>query len=98
MYINPCLLSLNSSKLGFDIGPICTNAVCVADDAYLLSNSPSGLQGAKDIISHYAKQCQLKFNADKTKVVVAGSKLDMAFYKETTPWTLDGERVKVVLL
>ena len=96
VYINPCLLSLNSSNLGFDIGPICTTAVCVADDAYLLSNTPSGLQGALDIISHYAKQYQLKFNADKTKVVVDGSKLDMAFYKETTPWTLDGERVKVV--
>ena len=82
--------------LGFVVGPICTTDVCVADDAYLLSNSPSGLQGALDIISHYAKQYQLKFNADKTKVVVAGSKVDMEFYKETTPWTLDGERVKVV--
>ena len=35
VYINPCILSLNSSNLGFDIGPICTTAVCVADDAYL---------------------------------------------------------------
>ena len=30
--------SLNSSKLGFPIGPICTTAVCVADDTYLFSN------------------------------------------------------------
>ena len=96
VYINPCLLSLNSSNLGFNLGPLCTTAVCVADDAYLLSDSPSGLQGALDIISHYAKQYQLRFNADKTKVVVTGSKLDMAFYKDTTPWTLNGEKVKVV--
>ena len=32
----------------------------------------------------------------KTKIVVTGSKLDMAFYKETSPWTLNGEKVKVV--
>ena len=75
VYINPCLISLNSSQLGFSIGPICTTAVCVADDTYLFSNSPSGLQGAIDIISHYANRYQLKFNADKTKIVVTGSKL-----------------------
>ena len=96
VYINPCLLSLNSSSLGFRIGPICTTAVCVADDTYLLSNSPSGLQGALDVINHYAKRYQLKFNAGKTKIVVTGSKQDMSFYKDTTPWTLDGEVIKVV--
>ena len=96
VYINPCLLSLNRSALGFQLGPICTTAVCVADDTYLLSNSPSGLQSALNIISHYADNYQLKFNADKTKIVVTGSKIDMAYYKETSPWTLNGERVKVV--
>ena len=43
VYINPCLLSLNSSQLGFNLGPLCTTAVCVADDTYLLSNTLSGL-------------------------------------------------------
>ena len=96
VYINPCLLSLNSSDLGFHMGPICTTAVCVADDTYLFSTTPSGLQGAMDIISHYANRYQLRFNADKTKIVVVGSKIDMEFYKETSPWTLNGERVNVV--
>ena len=32
VYINPCLLSLNTSDLGFFFGLICTTAVCVADD------------------------------------------------------------------
>ena len=96
VYINPCLLSLNSSNLGFDLSPISTTAVCVADDAYLLSNSPIGLQGALDIIAHYARRYQLRFNADKTKIVVTGSKLDMNFYKEIKPWTLNGETVRVV--
>ena len=70
--------------------------MCVADDSYLLSSSQSGLQASIDIICHYANKYQIKFNADKTKIVVTGSKLDMAFYKETKPWTLNGERVKVV--
>ena len=96
VYINPCLLSLNSTTLGFQLGPICTTAVCVADDSYLLSSSQSGLQASLDLISHYANNYQIKFNADKTKIVVTGSKLDMAFYKETKPWTLKGERVRVV--
>ena len=72
VYINPYLLSLNSSNLGFNLGPICSSAVCVADDAYIHSDSPSGLQGGLNIISHYAKKYQLKFNAEKTKVVVTG--------------------------
>ena len=47
-------------------------------------------------MTHYAKRYQLQFNADKTKIVVTGSKQDMAFYKDTTPWTLNGETIKVV--
>ena len=50
-YINPCLLALNNSNLGFSIGPICITAVTVADDTYLLSSTPRGLQGALDIIN-----------------------------------------------
>ena len=96
VYINPCLLSLRSSNLGFNLGPLCVTVVCVADDSYLLSNTTSGLQGALDIINHYAKLYQLKFNPSKTKVVVTGSKIDMAFYKDTRPWTLNGERIDVV--
>ena len=49
-----------------------------------------------DIIAHYANRYQLKFNADKTKIVVTGSKHDMNFYKETKPWRLNGETVRVV--
>ena len=96
VYINPALISLNSSELGFQLGPVCSTAECVADDCYLQSNSRSGLQASLDIISHYAANYQLKFNADKTKIVVTGSKADMTYYKETKPWTLNGERVSVV--
>ena len=88
MYINPCLLSLNSSGLGFKLGPVCITAVCVADDGYLLSDSKSGLQASLDIMSHYANNYQLKFNAGKTKIVVTGSKSDMAYYKDKVPGLL----------
>ena len=84
------------SFVSIHLGPHCITAVCVCDDAYLLSSTPSGLQAALDIISHYAKRYHLKFNAAKTKVVVTGSKLDMAFYKDTTPWTLNGDKINVV--
>ena len=29
-------------------------------------------------------------------IVITGSKIDMQFYKDTKPWTLNGERVSVV--
>ena len=95
-YINPCLCSLSDSNLGFWIGPLCITSVCVADDTYVLSSSPSSLQGALNIVSHYGKRYQLNFNADKTKIVVTGSKVDMQYFQDISPWTLNGERVSVV--
>ena len=90
-YINPCLDSLNSTDLGFHIGPICVNSVCCADDTYVLSDRQSGLQSAMDIVSHFAKRYRVIFNADKTKIVVTGSKLDMTYYQDICPWFLNGE-------
>ena len=51
---------------------------------------------ALDIMSHYAHRYQLNFNADKTKIVVTGSRVDMRYYRDTRPWTLNGKRVNVV--
>ena len=45
----------------------------------VLSSTPSGLQGALNIVSHYGKRYQLTFNADKTKIVVSGSNVDIQF-------------------
>ena len=95
-YINPCLTALNSSKLGFWIGPLCITALCVADDTYVLTSSPSALQSALQIVSHYGRRYQIKFNADKTKIIVTGSRVDMDFYKDTHPWKLNGETISVV--
>ena len=95
-YINPLLNTLNSSNLGFKIGPYCVTTVCVADDTYVLASTPSSLQSALNIVSHYGRRYQLRFNADKTKVVVTGSKTDIDFYKDTHPWQLNGNTVAVV--
>ena len=70
-------------------------AVCVADDNYLLSESPSGLRRALDIVSHYARHYHLKFN-DKTKIVITGFKQDMTLYRDTAPWILNGKIVDIV--
>ena len=84
VYINPCLDTLDSSSLGFQLGPLCITTVCISDD----TDSVSRLQSALEIVSHYGRRYHLKFNADKTKIVVTGSKLDMSYYSDTTPWKL----------
>ena len=95
-YINPCLNTLNNSKLGFHIGPLCITTVCVADDMYVLTGSASSLQSALSIVSHYGKQYHLKFNADKTKILVTGSRVNMQYFKDIQPWQLNGETVSLM--
>ena len=69
--------------------------VCCADDTYLLSDTPSGLQAAIKIVKHYARRYRVVFNASKTKIIVTGSKIDMKYYQDTSPWTLHGEKIPV---
>ena len=94
-YINPCLKALNASNLGFWIGPICITAVSVADDTYLLSGLPSSLQAALNIINFFGKRYRIIFNADKKIIVVTGSKIDMDYYRDISPWTLDSQPIAV---
>ena len=79
-YINPLLLALKESKLGFEKGPIYVTAVSVADDTYLFSDRPSALQAALKIIDFFGKRYRITFNTSKTKLVVTGSKVDMDYY------------------
>ena len=95
-YINPCLDALNSADLGFYIGPIHVGSVCCADDTYVISDRQSALQSAINIVSHYARKYRVIFNASKTKIVVTGSKQDMKYYQDVSPWSLDGGKVTVV--
>ena len=96
IYINPALETLDDSCLGVWIGPVNVSGTGVADDLYLTTNSQSKLQALLEIAAHYGKRYKIKYGASKTKITVVGSKIDMAYYSDTTPWVMDDERVKVV--
>ena len=85
-YINPCLNAANLSNLGFNIGPVCISAICIADDTYVISGNPRDLQGLINIIGHYGKRYRLVFGSDKTKITITGSKHDMEYYKKVSYW------------
>ena len=94
-YINPCLDAANNPGLGFFIGPICISVVCVADDTYVLSSNPRNLQNLIDIIGHFGRRYRILFGADKTKVTITGSKIDMQYYQDINIWSLYGEKLVV---
>ena len=94
-YINPCLDAANSSNLGFNIGPHCVSSICIADDTYILSDDPRKLQDIINIVGHYGKRYRLIFGADKTKVTITGSKVDMQYYSDINIWSLYGEKITV---
>ena len=70
-------------------------AVSVADDTYLCAGSPSALQAALNIVSYFGKKYRIIFNADKTKLVVTGSRIDMEYCRKVSHWTLDGTPIAV---
>ena len=94
-YINPCLTATNSSQLGFWIGPICVTSFCIADDTYVLSGDPRKLQDIINIVGHYGRRYRLVFGADKTKVTITGSNIDMKYYKDVNIWSLYGQKLVV---
>ena len=71
-YINPCLDALNNAELGFNIGPITVSTVCCADDTYVLSDRPSGLQSSMNIVSHYAKRYRVFLMPAKQRLLSLG--------------------------
>ena len=44
---------------------------------------------------NYGRRYNVKYGAAKTKITVVGSKVDMEYYSDTTPWRMGGESVKV---
>ena len=88
IYINPALNTLDTSTLGVWVGPINVSVTGVADDNYLMSSSQSGLQGLIRIAEHYGRRYRIQYGAEKTKISVVGSDIDMQYFKDTTPWTM----------
>ena len=39
---------------------------------------------------------QSKYGASKTKITISGPEVDRQYYKDTSPWSMNGENVKVV--
>ena len=56
---------------------------------------PRQLQGIIDIVGHYSKRYRVVFGADKTKVTITGSRIDMNYYKDINMWSLDGDPLTV---
>ena len=97
IYANPLLDALDSANLGVQLGPVNCGFSSCADDLHLMTDTQSKMQALLDISSHYAKMYKVSFGADKTKITVVGSKADMTYYSNVSPWMLDGVKVKVRL-
>ena len=96
IYINPALNTFDKSTLGVWVGPINVAVTGVADDNYLMSSTQSGLQGLIGIAEHYGERYKITYGASKTKITVVGSEIDMQYFRDTTPWIMGGQHVKVV--
>ena len=67
----------------------------VADDLYLMSNSQTKLQALIDIAEKYGQQYRIKYGANKTKITVVGSTIDMQYYKDVAPWQIAQQNIDV---
>ena len=86
---------LEDATLGVCIGPVNTGVSGVADDDFLISDDPIKLQGIMDLAEHYGNRYMITYDASKTKITVSGSEIDRQFYKDTRPWTMGGEHIRV---
>ena len=95
VYVNSLLETIDSAQLGVWIGSVNVGLSAVADDEYLMSDSQSRLQALLGIAEKYGFMYKVAYGAAKTKVTVVGSQIDMQYYSEVTPWTLNEQKVRV---
>ena len=95
IYNNPLLDMVDGANLGIWIGPINVGSSACADDEYVNSDSQSKLQALLDLAAHYGETYRVTYGAEKTKVTVIGSALDMQYYSDVRPWHINGQKVKV---
>ena len=86
---------VDSADLGVWLGPVNVGSSACADDEYLISDSQTKLQALLDIAVFYGSMYKVSYGASKTKVTIVGSDCDMTYYRDTTPWQLDSQKVKV---
>ena len=87
---------MEKSNLGAQLGPLNISVSCCADDFLGMTDDPFKLQCILDIAEHYGNMYEISYGADKTKIVVYGSKIDQQYYLEVCPWKMYGTKVSVV--
>ena len=73
---------MDSANLGVWLGPVNVGSSACADDEYLITDSQSKLQSLIDIAAHYGSMYRVTYGAGKTKVTIAGSEVDMSYYRD----------------
>ena len=66
VFIDELSIRLNSSKIGCHLNGTCLNHLQYADDAIIMSPSPTGLQKLLDICNTFAIESDMVFNSKKT--------------------------------
>ena len=72
--------------MGIELASHVINCLLFADDIVLLGKSEAELQALLNITADFATKWNLKFNSDKSKVMVIGKRID--HYNE---WSLGSD-------
>ena len=94
-FIDPLLIQLEDSQLGLSINGTDCGAPTVADDVLLLADSALSLQAMLTLASRYADDHKYKLHPTKSCVSVFGPKQCREFWKDVSPWSMDGNTLSV---
>ena len=94
-YVAPTLETLDKSELGLWIGPINVVVSCVADDILIMSDDQNKMQCLLDLAASCGKMYRIEYGASKTNITISGSETDRNYFKEVSPWQMNGDTVKV---
>ena len=76
IYIDDLLLELKNSGIGCMVGNYYYGAFGYADDIILLCPSTTGIEDMIEICEWYADKHYIKFNGNKSKLLIFGEKTD----------------------
>ena len=61
-----------------------------------MKDTKSKLQALFKIAEHYENRYRIKYGAANTNITEDGSDIDMGYYSEVAPWTMDGLQKKLL--
>ena len=82
IYINSLIDKISSLKIGCRLGLYSSNIIAYADDIVLLAPSASALQFMMNVVNEEALKLELKFNANKCKILIFKFGKKMSFEKQ----------------